>query len=96
MCDVLGNQAEASVMNKVGPVLVVVLTALMAATADAQPPGASGMAGAETVTVIPRPGPSRNPTPLFSLGGVPVGIWTRVPPPYDPAANRSAAANPLP
>ena len=25
-----------------------------------------------------------------------VSIWTRVPPPYDATANRSAAANPLP
>jgi hypothetical protein len=83
-------------MNKVRPVLVVVLTALMAATADAQPPGVSGIAGAEAAAVTLRPVIPRYPTPIFSIGGVPVSIWTRVPPPYNAAANRSAAANPLP
>jgi len=77
-------------MNKVRPVTVVILIALMATTADAQPPGASDMTAA-----IVRPGTARYPT-LFNIGGVPVGIWTRVPPPYDPTANRNAAANPLP
>ena len=90
------NQAEASVLDKVGRVLVVILAGLMATTADAQPPGASGIAAAESATVAPRPGTARYPTPLFNIGGVPVGIWTRVPPPYDPTPNRSAAANPLP
>jgi hypothetical protein len=38
----------------------------------------------------------QQPTPLFMIGGLAVGIWTRVPPPYDAAANRNLAANPLP
>ena len=37
----------------------------------------------------------RVPTPLFSLGGLPVGVWARVAPPYDVTANRSFAADPL-
>ena len=83
-------------MNKARPVLLGIFAMLMATGADAQPPGASGWAGAESAIVTPRPGAARSPTPLFNIGGVPVGIWTRVPPPYDPTANRSAAANPLP
>ena len=38
----------------------------------------------------------KSPTPLFVIGGLAVGIWARVPPPYDVTANRNAAANPLP
>ena len=36
------------------------------------------------------------PTLQFVTGGLAVEIWARVPPPYDVAANRSAAENPLP
>ena len=36
------------------------------------------------------------PAPLFFVGGLAVGLWARVPPPYDVTANRNTAANPLP
>ena len=50
--------------------------------------GASGGAtvaslGGQSVTVGPR---LQHPTPLFFVGGLAVGIWTRVPPPYDATA----------
>jgi len=83
-------------VNKVRAFLLVILATLVAANADAQPSAANGMAGAGSVTITPRPGTARYPTTLFNMGGLPVGIWARVPPPYDPTANRSAAANPLP
>lgn len=35
-------------------------------------------------------------TPLATIGSLSLGIWTRVPPPYDVTANQNAAANPLP
>jgi hypothetical protein len=43
------------------------------------------------------PGPRpQSPTPLFVIGDLTVGIWARVPLPYDATANRNTAANPLP
>ena len=40
--------------------------------------------------------PAQQMRPLATIGNVALGIWTRVPPPYDVAANRNLAANPLP
>ena len=85
-------------MNTTRAAVVAILAMLLATTAFAQAPG-SGAAGrtasvgGQSVEQGPR---AQQPTPLFMLGGLEVGIWTRVPPPYDAAANRSAAANPLP
>jgi hypothetical protein len=85
-------------MNTTRAAVVAILTMLLATTAFAQAPG-SGAAGqiasmgGQSVEQRPR---AQQPTPLLMLGGLEVGIWTRVPPPYDAAANRSAAANPLP
>ena len=85
-------------MNAIRAGVVAVLAALLATTALAQAPG-SGAAGqiasmgGQSVAQGPR---VQQPTPLVTLGGLVGGIWTRVPPAYDAAANRSAAANPLP
>jgi hypothetical protein len=75
----------------------VVAALLLATTAFAQAPGlaAGGRVSAFNGQSV-APGPRVQPTPLFSIGGMPVGIWTRVPPSYDATANLSAAANPLP
>jgi hypothetical protein len=35
-------------------------------------------------------------TPLVTIGNLAIGIWSPVPPPYDVAANRNLAANPIP
>jgi hypothetical protein len=84
-------------MNNIRAALLGILAVSMATAALAQPlPGATAMADTQFVTVAPRLGTPRYPTPLFTIGGVAVGIWTPVPPPYDGAANRSAAANPVP
>jgi hypothetical protein len=83
-------------MNTVHAVFLGILTALIAATADAQMPSAGPTTaefGGQAATIGPR---LQHPTPLFVTGGLVVGIWTRVPPPYDVAANRNAAGNPLP
>ena len=83
-------------MNTVHAVLFGILTALIATTAYAQKPSAgperTPRLGGQSVTAGPRLGA----TPLFVIGDLAVGIRARVPPPYDVAANRNAAANPLP
>jgi hypothetical protein len=76
-----------------------ILAVLLATTAHAQQPvvnsgqGVAGTFSGQSVTPGPRP---QSPTPLFAIGDLAVGIWARVPPPYDVTANRNAAANPLP
>jgi len=76
-----------------------IVAVLSAATAHAQKPGgnpAQGVAGAFGGQSV-APGPQlKSPTPLFMIGDLAVGIWARVPPPYDATANRNIAANPLP
>jgi hypothetical protein len=79
-------------------VLFGILALLMATPADAQQPSAGPAATTSSfrgrsVAVGPR---LQHPTPLYVMGGLAVGIWARVPPPYDVTANRNAAENPLP
>ncbi len=79
-------------------VLFGILGLLAATSAEAQQatapsPATTTALSGQSVTVGPR---SQNPTPLFFIGDLGVGVWTRVPPPYDATANRSAADNPLP
>jgi hypothetical protein len=78
--------------------LLAVLVAVGAYAAPAAGPSSAGEAlifGGRSTAIGPRIKPQQ-PTPLFMIGGLAVGIWTRVPPPYDAAANRNLAANPLP
>jgi hypothetical protein len=87
-------------MNMMRAALLATLAVLLANGAWAQGPGGGPVGevaglGAQSYGVGPRTG-AQHPTPLALLGGVAVGIWTRVPPPYDVTANRNAAANPLP
>jgi hypothetical protein len=87
-------------MTTLRVVLFGVLTVLMVTTADAQKPDTGPAERATTftgrsVTGAPWLG-AQYPTPLFAIGNLPVGIWSRVPPPYDVSANKNAAANPLP
>ena len=76
-----------------------IFAVLLATTAHAQQPvvnsgqGVAGTFSDQSVTPGPRP---QSPTPLFAIGDLAVGIWARVPPPYDVTANRNTAANPLP
>jgi hypothetical protein len=85
-------------MNATRAAVVAVLTVLLATTGFAQAPG-SGAAGqiadmdGQSVAQNPR---VQQPTRLVTLSGLVGSVWTRVPPPYDAAANRSGAANPLP
>jgi hypothetical protein len=69
-----------------------VLVAILAGAAYAQAP-TDGYAG-EYRGASPLQAPHM--TPLASIGDLSVGIWARVPAPYDVTADRSAAANPLP
>jgi hypothetical protein len=54
------------------------------------PPGFGGEIG----TLGPQQAPTQ-PRPLFSIFGLPVGIWAPVPAPYNVAANRNLASRPI-
>jgi hypothetical protein len=86
-------------MNTIRTTIFGILTVLLATTAYAQTPVVtSGQKVAATFSdqsVAPSP-QLQSSTPLFVFGNLAVGIWARVPPPYDVTANRNAAANPLP
>jgi hypothetical protein len=86
-------------MNMIRTAIFGILTVLTATTAYAQTPVLnSGQRVAATFSdQSVAPGPQlQSPMPLFAIGNLAVGIWTRVPPPYDVTVNRNAAANPLP
>ena len=50
--------------------------------------------GASNAPVAPEQG-NQQPRRLFTIGGLPVNIYTPVEPPYSPAMNRNLAADPL-
>jgi hypothetical protein len=86
-------------MNTIRTAIFGILAVLLTTTAHAQTPVVnSGQRVAATFSgQSVTPGPRlQSPTPLFVIGDLAVGIWARVPPPYDVTANRNAAANPLP
>ena len=72
----------------------IALATLMASAAMAQTATVTTYGGSTSGK-----GPSlvgRQMTPLATIGNLAVGVWTRVPPPYDTAATYNGAANPLP
>ena len=73
--------------------LIGVLMGLLPTVALAQVP-VSGTSGTVS-TLAGRPAGGPNARPLFMLGNVAFGIWAPVAPPYDVAANRNGAANPI-
>lgn len=76
----------------------VLLAALMAGGAYAQTAENRGQVAAfsdRTVGVGPQLR-GQQMTPLVTIGNLAIGIWSPVPPPYDVAANRNLAANPVP
>ena len=77
-------------------VALLVMGAATAASAQTQPAVSGAVSGFTGQALGSGPGHVQNPTPLFVLGNMAFGIWTRVPPPYDVSANRNLAANPLP
>jgi hypothetical protein len=92
------SRQRPSLMNTARALLLGILVLTMAAPSEAQQarPRAATLAtalGGQSFAVSPR---VQNPTPLFFIGDLAAGIWTRVPPPYDATANRTAASNPLP
>jgi hypothetical protein len=86
-------------MKTTGSALFGILAILLATAAHAQNPatnagqGVAGTFSGQSATPGTR---LQSPTPLFVVGDLAVGIWTRVPSPYDATANRNLAANPLP
>jgi hypothetical protein len=83
-------------MNIVRAVFLGIFTLLMAETADAQALSAGPAATAAEFSGQAATVGRQLQHPLFVTGGLAIGIWTRVPPQYDVAANRNAADNPLP
>jgi hypothetical protein len=80
-------------MNTMGAALFGVLIVLVPTVALAQAPG-PGTSG--TVSALAsRPAGGSNARPLFMLGNVAFRIWALVAPPYDVAADRNGAANPI-
>jgi hypothetical protein len=70
----------------------VLLASFVAGAAYAQSSDQVSTFGNQTVGL----GPIQQMTPLATVGSLAIGIWTPVAPPYDAAANRSGADNPLP
>lgn len=90
-------------MRQFGVVPLGMLLMLAATAAYAQTQVPAQRQVPETGGVVRRPevppplvGPTVKPPPaVFSIGGMPVRVWTPVPPPYDVTADRNGAANPL-
>jgi len=87
--------AKASAMKSIRIAIAgVALAAVMGSAAMAQTSAVTTYGGN-----ISGAGPSsagRQMTPLATMGDLALGVWTRVPPPYDATANYNRAANPLP
>ena len=84
-------------MNLARIIPLALAAGLVGGTAAAQTPSVAAQPalGGQAFAVGPRAG-VHEPTTLFSLGGLPAVVWTPVAPPYDVAANRNLAGNPLP
>lgn len=84
-------------MNMAHIIPLALAAALLGGPASAQAPSVAAQPalGGQAFALGPRAG-VREPTTLFLLGGLPVAVWTPVAPPYDMAANRNLAGNPLP
>ena len=87
-------------MNTIRVLLLGAAAVLLASTGSAQTLGPGTTVEVLTFGGPPvaasRPATAQHPRPVAVVGGLAVGVWTRVPPPYDATANLSAAANPLP
>jgi hypothetical protein len=73
----------------------VLLAALMAGGAYAQTASQVSAFSNRTVGVGSQLN-NQQMTPLATVGNLAIGIWSPVQPPYDVAANRNLAANPIP
>lgn len=89
-------------MHKTGGLIVGVLTLMAAISAQAQVPQGSGTLRVPTTQppyVLPGeivPPGDEGPRALGTIDGLPLRVWTPVPPPYDAMADRTGAANPFP
>jgi hypothetical protein len=85
-------------MNTAGALILGVFVSITATSAFGQEQlpddGTNHRLGASTASVAPEPddGQSR---PLFKIGALPVHVHAPVEPPYNAAANRNLAADPL-
>jgi hypothetical protein len=83
-------------MTRSGALIAGALPLLVATAAFADPPAPQMSGTVQSPVILPGPiAPAITQQPLWTIGGLPVGIWAPVPPPYDMEANRTGAANPL-
>jgi hypothetical protein len=85
-------------MKRSRAVIAGALPLLMATAAYADTPAGPPVTGTlQAPATLPAPvaPESAQPQPFWTLGGVPVRIWAPVAPPYDAAANRTGAGDPL-
>jgi hypothetical protein len=83
-------------MDMMRAALVGLLALAPASAAFAEAPNSQITTTYRGQAVAPAPWlHAQQPTPLFVVGGVAGGIWTHVSPPYNVAANRNLAANPI-
>jgi hypothetical protein len=78
---------------------VLVATVSTSAFGQGQLPDANNniwfeASNAANASVVPQPSDPQS-LPLFKIGRLPVRVYAPVPPPYNAAANRNFAANPV-
>ena len=86
-------------MNTAGALILGTFVAIGATSAFGQEQlpedaGTNHRFGASSASVAPEPD-DRQSRPLFKIGGLPVRVYAPVEPPYNAAANRNLAADPL-
>jgi hypothetical protein len=86
-------------MNTAGALILGTFVAIGATSAFGQEQlpedaGTNHRFGASSASVAPEPD-DRQSRPLFKIGGLPVHVYAPVEPPYNAAANRNLAADPL-
>jgi hypothetical protein len=85
-------------MSKAGALMIGVLPMLVATAAFAQGPVPPAQGTVRVPEALPGQAEPEVATPpaIGSVGGVPVRVWAPVSPPYDPLADRTGAADPIP
>ncbi|HTW72894.1 MAG TPA: hypothetical protein VME47_23660 [Acetobacteraceae bacterium] len=83
-------------MRQYGLLAILALPLLGMSAAQAQSPAAGGtVLSPEVPAPFETPSVPAEPPAVFSIGNVPVRVWSPVPAPYNTAADRTGADNPI-
>ena len=83
-------------MRRSGLLVILALSLSGIGAAYAQTPGTGGtVLTPEVPPSVLTPEVPAAPPAVFSIGNVPVRVWAPVPPPYNTAADRTGADNPI-